>query len=75
MDGIISHNSSAMFYFKSSYKRRIVILLIASVEKLIKVGDIENAEIGLVSILNVVGFLSTEVFGVFFYSTNCLSVF
>jgi len=64
-------NSSSMPYLAVPYKRKILNLLISSVESHIQKGNINSAESGLILILKVIGFLSTEVFGVFTNMSNC----
>lgn len=44
-----------------SFKKKIISRIVASVHYFLKNGDINRAESGLITLLNVVGFLSSEI--------------
>lgn len=44
-----------------SFKKKIISRIIASVHYYLKYGDINRAESGLITLLNVVGYLSSEI--------------
>lgn len=44
-----------------SFKKRIITRIVASVHYYLKNGDINRAESGLITLLNVVGYLSSDI--------------
>lgn len=52
-------------YFRiESFKKKIIYRIIASVKYFIARRDVKNAEAGLITIFNVIGFISSEFIGV-----------
>ena len=48
----------------SSFKKKIIKRIVASVQYYISIGDLYKAEAGLITVLNAVGFVSSETIGV-----------
>lgn len=59
---IVMEYSSVSF----SFKKRIIARIVTSVQYYLKVREYKRAEYGLITLLNIVGYLSSEIIGVLF---------
>lgn len=57
-----------IYFSESSFKKKIIYRIIASVKYFIAKGDVKNAEAGLITIFNVIGYISSEFIGVQAYT-------
>lgn len=53
-----------------SFKKKIISRIVASVQYYLKINDLNRAESGLITLLNVVGFLSSEIIEVLVISAK-----
>lgn len=49
-----------------SFKKRIIARIVTSVHYYLKAREYKRAEYGLITLLNIVGYLSSEIIGVLF---------
>lgn len=56
---IESHYSSSIIFY--SYKKKILNRILASVRYFLTVKDVDKAEAGLITALNLVGFISQDI--------------
>lgn len=49
------------YLLAQSFKKKIILRIVASVRHYLSVLDIENAEKGLISLLNLVGYISSDI--------------
>ena len=58
------NNPALTFVSSSSFKKIIINRIVASIRYYLSVLDIEKAETGLITVLKIVGYLSSDIIGV-----------
>ena len=64
-NNLLAGTNSGIFICSHSFKRKIILRIVESIRFYLRISDLQKAEKGLITVLNLVGYISSDIIEVY----------